>query len=94
MGYTVVTIKDARESFSELIEQAALAHKTYLVTKFGKPKAMIVPADKMGGQIKLRRKALEETAGLWADRKEMKDSGIWVSKRRAKESSRYGKIFS
>ncbi len=94
MDYTPVSIKKTRDNLSELIERVALAKESFLVTKFGKPKALIISAESLKKKKNIRKKILKETAGLWARRKEIKGSALWVNKLREKESSRYGKIFS
>lgn len=38
-----VSIKELRDSLADIIDQVAIAHKRFLVTKNGKPRAMIVP---------------------------------------------------
>lgn len=42
----VYSIKETREQLSKLVELADLTGKRFLVTKFGKPKAAIVPVPK------------------------------------------------
>lgn len=90
-----ISVKDTRDQISRLIEEVAIAKKTYIITKFGKPKAKIVPVQESDYLNKLgRKKTLEETFGIWKDRKDLKDSAKWVFDLRHKTSSRYGKIFS
>lgn len=86
MNYTSVSIKETRNNLSELIERAALAQETFLVTKFGKPKALIVSAQNFMADKGNKNDILKATAGLWAGRKNVKNN-------REKESSRYEKIF-
>ena len=94
MNYTSITIKETRENLSELIERVALRGENFLVTKFGKPKAVIMPLGTKDTNCRAKISALEETAGLWAGRKDIKNSNFWVSKVRKKESTRYEKILS
>jgi|GEM_PF-1977279 antitoxin (DNA-binding transcriptional repressor) of toxin-antitoxin stability system len=42
----VYSIRETREQLSRLVELADLTGKRFLVTKFGKPKAAIVPVPK------------------------------------------------
>lgn len=86
MNYTTVSIKETRNNLAELIERAALAQESFLVTKFGKPKALIVSAQNWAADKDNKDAVLKATAGLWAGRKSLKIS-------REKESSRYEKIF-
>ena len=97
-GLQTYSIKEAREQFSSLIDQVAIGNKQFLVTKFGKPRALITQAKPDMERIreKQRRRALELTFGMWKDRKDIKDSAKWVANLRHRMSSRYGygKIFS
>lgn len=78
MSQTTVTVQQARDNFSELIERAALARESFLVTKFGKPKAVIVAVERVDklGQVQARRKkrAIGAIAGMWVNRKDMAGS--------------------
>lgn len=94
MSYTTVSIKETRRNLSELIEKVALTGETFLVTKFGKPKALIVPAETKNKSNETKLSILVKTAGLWAKRRDIKDSNSWVSKLRDKGSTRYAKILS
>lgn len=94
MNYTTVSIKETRDNLSELIERVALAKESFLITKFGKPKALIVSAEDIQKTKKARQEVLEKTAGLWTDRKDVKTGASWVKKLREKASTRYEKIFS
>lgn len=97
-GLLSYSIKETREQLSSLIDQVAIAKKSFMITKFGKPRALISPvsAEDVSMREKQRRKALEATFGMWKDRKDIKDSAKWVAELRHKMSSRYGygKIFS
>ena len=84
-----ISIKDTRNQISQIVEQVAIAKKRYLITKFGKPKAMIIPIEKIGKNI--AKSGILATAGAWKDRKDIKDSAKWVARLRNKMSSRYGK---
>jgi len=97
-GLQTLSIREAREQFSELVNQVAIGRKQFVITKFGKPKALITQIKSEGEDIKekQRRAALELTFGMWKDRKDIKDSAKWVANLRHRMSSRYryGKIFS
>ena len=43
MATQTVTVKEARNRFAELIERASIAGDTFVITKFGKTKAVIAP---------------------------------------------------
>jgi len=93
MSQTTVTVQQARDNFSELIERVALARESFLVTKFGKPKAAIVAADEIRGlgqiQAQKKKRAIKAIAGMWADRKDMADSAKWVADLRRREAMRH-----
>ena len=88
--YQTRSIKEMREQLSQLVEEVAIAKKRYLITKFGKPKAMMIPLDSL---TRVRKKKNLAGFGMWKNRKDIKDSAKWVRKQRQKMSSRYGKIF-
>lgn len=95
-GLQTVSIREAREQFSDLINQVAIGGKEFVITKFGKPKAILSPVTADEKIFAAREKAILETAGAWEHRKDIKDSAKWVAKLRRRMSSRYGygKIFS
>lgn len=79
-----LSIKDTRNKLADIVNQVAIAGDMFVITKFGKPKAMIVPITK----IKAQESVLEETFGAWKGRKDIKDSAKWVASLRAKMSIR------
>ena len=79
-----LSIKDTRNKLAEVINQVAIAGDEFVITKFGQPKAMIVPISK----AKVLKSALQETFGAWKHRSDIKDSGEWVRKLRRKLSVR------
>lgn len=85
-----ISIKETRDNLSQFIDQVAVAKKRFLITKFGKPKAKLVPVD--NSLYKTQKKGLHESYGAWKGKKGIKDSARWVEDLRAKMSSRYGKI--
>ena len=97
-GFQTISIRETREQLSDLVNQVSIAKKSFVITKFGKPKALITPVKPEGvdKREKERRAALEATFGMWKDRKDIKDSAKWVAALRKKVSSRYGygKLFS
>lgn len=87
MNYKSFSIKQTRENLAELVEKAALTKSSFIITKFGKPKAAIVPLSEdmlPKNQKKLRTQA----KGLWKDRTDMKNSADWVSNLRQKQNQR------
>ena len=86
-----VSIKELRDNLAQLIDEVAIAGKQIEITKFGKPKAMIIP---IGSADKKKKKAIDVKKlpgfGMWKNRKDMKDPAKWVHELRLKESMRYG----
>jgi len=80
----VVSIKNTRDKLAEIIDQVAIGGSVFVITKFGKPKAMIVPFS----QQKADSSGIEESFGAWKSRKDMQDSNAWVKNLRAKMSAR------
>lgn len=92
MNYTVVSLKEARDRFSELVERAALVKETFMVTKFDRPKAVIAPVEeKLLPEKNFSRQALNNFIGIWKNRRDIPDAGRWVSNRRKLESLRLTK---
>jgi prevent-host-death family protein len=85
-----ITIKDTRDNLAHYIDRVAVAHRQYLITKFGKPKAMIVPVK--DAQIDIKTKAISlrshPARGMWKNREDMKDPAKWVAQMRRKQSLR------
>lgn len=80
----LISIKDTRSKLAEVINQVAIGGDVFVVTKFGKPKAMIVPII----EAKVRKSVLEETFGAWKGRKDIKNTAKWVAALRRKISMR------
>ena len=81
-----IPIKETRERLADLVNQVEVAGKRFIITKFGKPKAMLVPVltDKPR-----KRSGLTASFGIWKDREDMKDLDAWVRKVRAQFSRQY-----
>ena len=94
MNYNVISIKDMRNKLADIIDKVAVGGETYVVTKFGKKKAILTPVKEEEISRAEKEAILQETAGMWKNRADMKDPVEWQRKTRAKLSSRYGKIFS
>ncbi len=83
------TIKDLRNKLAQIIEEVAIANKRFEVKKFGKTKAAIVPISDVFLQKKKKVDwAKLPGAGIWKDRKDMKNSSKWVADLRRRESTR------
>lgn len=81
-----IPIKDTRNRLADLINQVDVGGKSFIITKFGKPKAMLVPI-----QSTLAKASAKPLPGFgaWKDRTDIQDSEEWVRKIRKKMSSRY-----
>lgn len=88
-----ISTKDLRDNLAEILERVAIGNEGFIVSKFGKEKALIIPA--------VAQKTLEATRsevkklpiyGMWKERQEMTDSAAWTKNLRVQESLRsYGK---
>lgn len=99
MNYKQVSIKTARDNFSEIITRVALSKTNFVVTKFGKPKVVIsafsgLDEDWQDQQDDDKNKILNITSGKWSGRKDIKNTAQWVKKKRKDSSSRYEQVFS
>ena len=83
-----VPIKDARNNLANLINMAAIAGHSYIITKFGKPQAMITPVFPTESTLESRRLAIASTASAWKHRSDIKDTAKFVAALRRKMSSR------
>lgn len=80
-----VSIKDTRNRLADILDQVAIGGDVFIVTKFGKPRAMIVPVS----QSKLPgTPGIEESFGAWKGRNDIKNSNKWVADSRVKMSTR------
>ena len=84
----LIPIKDTRNQLADLINQVDVGGKSFIITKFGKPKAMLVPM-----QSTLTKASVKPlpSFGAWKDRTDIGDSEAWVRTIRKKMSSRYEK---
>lgn len=85
-----IPVKETRERLAELIAQVQVGGAQFVITRFGKPAAKLVPVD---GSIVQKKRAKKKSAidlafGIWKDRKDIKDSAEWVANLREKEWSR------
>lgn len=81
-----ISIQDTRNNLASLVSQTSITGKQFIITKFGKPSAMLVPVIKNG--FDERDVVLDATFGLWKNRKDIKDTAKWVAKLRRKMSLR------
>lgn len=79
-----ISVQQTRDNLATLIETTALTGERFVVTKFGKPKAVIVPLEYVFEKknTQKREKLFANLGELWKDRKDMDDSVSWVKKQR------------
>lgn len=83
-----IPIKDTRNQLADLINQVDVAGRSFIITKFGKPKAMLGPVQSTPAKASARQLP---SFGAWKHRTDVGDSEVWVRKLRKKMSSRYEK---
>lgn len=84
----IIPIKETRANLADYINQVEIGGKSFIISKFGKPKAMLVP---ILSDVKRRSGRPQKLPGfgIWADREEMKDPDKWVRKIRSQWTRRY-----
>ena len=81
----VISIKDTRDKLADILDQVAVGGDVFVITKFGKPRAMIVPVSKNNlTDVSI----INNTFGAWSKRTDIKDSNTWVANLRTKMSTR------
>lgn len=83
-----IPIKETRANLADLINQVEVGGKSFVITKFGKPRAMLVPVLDDRKQKSVRAKKLPGF-GIWANREDMKDPDKWVRNLRSQWDRRY-----
>lgn len=81
-----ISIQDTRNNLASLVNQTALTGRQFIITKFGKPSAMLVPV--IVEDIDEKNVALEAAFGIWENRKDIKNTAKWVEALRTKMSFR------
>ena len=82
-----ISTKELRDNLAEILEKVAIGKESYIVSKFGRQKALIAPISSSINQKKTKFKNLA-AFGLWEKRPDIKNSSAWVSKLRTKQSQR------
>ena len=62
-NYPSFSIKDTRNNLSRLVDQADLNHKSFIITKFGRPKALLSPFQPDSPKPRDYAKILKKYAG-------------------------------
>ena len=79
-----LSIKDTRNKLADVVNQVAILGNSFVITKFGQPKAMIVPFTQKNSV----RGNFDEVFGAWKERSDIKDTAKWVRNLRTKISLR------
>jgi len=81
MNFQTYTIKATRDNLAEIISRASLKNECFIITKFGKPKAMITPIkDKANGPSKEDVNVIfKKTFGMWKNKWSKNKSSIGIS---------------
>ena len=82
-----LTTKEFRDNLAEILEKVAIGKQKFLISKFGKKKALLIPADEFKEDIVSKKTPLPGF-GIWTKRKNFKNSSLWVSKLRNEQSLR------
>lgn len=77
-----IPVKETRERLADLLNQVEVAGSQFVITKFGKPRAMLVPMETSINTKKVKTFGISLAFGAWKDRKDIRDSGKWVAKMR------------
>jgi len=83
----LISTKELRDNLSEVLERVAIGRQNFLVSKFGKKKALIVPVIADLSLKKIDFKQLS-AFGVWKKRADIKNASAWTTKLRAKQSQR------
>jgi len=81
----ILSIKDTRSKLADVVNRVAISGDVFVITKFGKAKAMIVP---ISAANMADTSGIEESFGGWGKRLDIKNSSRWVAKLRMKMSAR------
>ena len=91
-----ISVQHTRDNLAMIMERTALTGERFVVTKFGKPKAVIVPLEYVYGKnnTRKREKLFASLGELWEDRKDMENSVSWVKKQRQQRKKKHEEISS
>lgn len=83
-----IPVKETRDRLADLLNEVDIAKKKFIITKFGKPKAMLIPYALKSKKSQSLSQILKKTSGMWKNRKDIEDTEAWVRKVRTKLSLR------
>ena len=72
-----VSVKDTRDNLAEMVGRVALSGEKFVITKFGKPTAMLVPVISTEADFSDN---FDEVFGAWSKRGDVIDASSWVKK--------------
>ncbi len=81
-----IPVKETRDRLADLINQVDIAGAEFIITKFGKPKAMLVP---VSTYKKKKMRGISQSFGAWKGRKDIQNANTWVRDLRIKMSKRH-----
>ena len=86
----LISTKELRDNLAEVLEKVAIGQQTFLVSKFGREKALITPIKNIAKEKKKEKRNLRSLSfyGTWEGREDMKSPAIWVSELRKGQSFR------
>jgi prevent-host-death family protein len=62
-----ITTKELRDNLSEILERVAIGREEFIVSKFGRKKAMVVPVET--AMEKKSTSGLEKSFGAWKNKR-------------------------
>lgn len=80
----LISIKDTRNNLADIVSRVEMTGQEIIITKFGKPRAKLVPVL----SDKPESGAFDKAFGIWKDREDIKSSAKWVRVLRDKMSLR------
>lgn len=85
-----ISTKELRDNLAEVLEKVAIGGQSFVVSKFGRKKAMLVPVDKADEVERKGKRDLRllTAFGVWKNRKDITDSAAWVANLRRTQSLR------
>lgn len=88
MNYPTISTKDTCDNLAEITEQVSVANKSFVITKFGKQKALISPIQVAKSRIGESQKqksfiqTLKDSFRIWSYQASDDDSVTYVQKLR------------
>ena len=75
-----IPIKQTRAQLADIIDQVESAGRSFVITRFGKPRAMLVPVSDRA--LVRKGKRVVPGFGLWAKRSGLGSGASWVAQQR------------